>query len=813
MRINKNSDKGWFSLHKTLFLAEHGSAQELAEKISSIEKKDRIVLVLDEAEQQALAEKGIEFKNPLDYLGAKDLKQIYEKAVFLTKNWHSFDREISKMLEYRGINLAVLQDLEFEAAVGRKMLCIKAVKKCIAAEKPKKIIAASDSLAKKIELGIKKELVECGKAPAEKRLFNYKRYWELREKASRLFSGAFKKKSGRKNIFVRSRNFLEKIKTNLQNESEFNVISLDELLLKKSLNPLEAAKSASHKGKLFHVWKKLSKNREFLRQMAFEGANLAELMPDFFERIFEKEFAEHMHAIDVLYPEFEKEKPSAIVLWEDWTAFERAAVIIAAKKNIPSIVVQHGIVFDLDYGAKNWMRGFAPLTADFFVAWGKNTKKLMEAKGIEGKRIFVAGASRFDSLAGNRFSKKETREKLGIPEGKKLIVLATEAVSFENNSYKMAENICKAAGKIENCVLAIKPHPTEYRQKYKEIAGEYRNAIVRQDIPVQELLNAADLAIVFRSTVGLEAMLLEKPVLVYNVNCKGVNPFLEMEKSAVISSEAEIEGKIRKALLDKKEILKTNRAFASDYLFLHDGNSTARVIEIVKKIAGLKKTVLAVIPARAASKRLPNKNILELCGKPLIAYSIEEALKSGSFDEVIVSTDSGKIGEIARKFGASVPFIRPKSLAEDNSSSFDVLRHAVEKFEKKAGRHIDCAAVLQPTSPLRSAEQISSAAKMFFGKKANSLFSVSRLSRESKFPVFLEKSRLKFAKARKNKKGLFSLNGAIFIHDRKTLFAGGAYPIGKKCVLFEMPIEDSIDIDTKEDFEKAEKAMKKRLSK
>lgn len=99
------------------------------------------------------------------------------------------------------------------------------------------------------------------------------------------------------------------------------------------------------------------------------------------------------------------------------------------------------------------------------------------------------------------------------------------------------------------------------------------------------------------------------------------------------------------------------------------------------------KKFIAVIPARSGSKGLPGKNIKELCGKPLIVYTIETALKSKVFDKVIVSTDSMEIAEIAKKAGAEIPFLRPKELATDTADSMDVLIHAI-KFWKKRGKNL-----------------------------------------------------------------------------------------------------------------------------
>lgn len=118
------------------------------------------------------------------------------------------------------------------------------------------------------------------------------------------------------------------------------------------------------------------------------------------------------------------------------------------------------------------------------------------------------------------------------------------------------------------------------------------------------------------------------------------------------------------------------------------------------------KHVLAVIPARGGSKGLPGKNIRMLCGKPLIAWSIEKAKKARHLDVVLVSTDSPEIAAVARRYGAIVPFLRPADLATDCASTYDVIRHALEYYREEEGREFEYIVLLEPTSPLREDDDI-----------------------------------------------------------------------------------------------------------
>lgn len=114
---------------------------------------------------------------------------------------------------------------------------------------------------------------------------------------------------------------------------------------------------------------------------------------------------------------------------------------------------------------------------------------------------------------------------------------------------------------------------------------------------------------------------------------------------------------------------------------------------------------IAIIPARGGSKRIPRKNIKLFHGKPIIAYSIEAAIKSGCFDKVIVSTDDQEIAAIAKEYGAEVPFVRPKELADDYSTTSDVIKHAIEWFDIK-GENIDYVFCIYATAPFINSDDI-----------------------------------------------------------------------------------------------------------
>lgn len=214
---------------------------------------------------------------------------------------------------------------------------------------------------------------------------------------------------------------------------------------------------------------------------------------------------------------------------------------------------------------------------------------------------------------------------------------------------------------------------------------------------------------------------------------------------------------------------------------------------------------LAIIPARSGSKGLKDKNIRPLNGKHLIGYSIESAIASGIFDCVHVSTDSRRYGEIAEKYGADVSFLRTEELSSDMADTWDAVRYVLNAFRKQ-GKVFNRVTLLQPTSPLRTGEDITNAYKLFEEKDAEAVVSVCEESHSPRFIKTLgeDLSMEGFVDLSKNvrrqeQKKYYRLNGAIYmlnisvLDDIQKLY-------GRRSYAYIMPEERSVDIDTVRDF-------------
>lgn len=225
----------------------------------------------------------------------------------------------------------------------------------------------------------------------------------------------------------------------------------------------------------------------------------------------------------------------------------------------------------------------------------------------------------------------------------------------------------------------------------------------------------------------------------------------------------------------------------------------------------MKEKILAIIPARSGSKGLKDKNIKMMNGKPLIAYTIEAAQNSKIFEDIIISTDSEKYAEIAKKYGGSVPYLRDKKLANDNAKSSDVILDILNRIEKK----YDSFIMLQPTSPLRTEKNIIEAYKMYLEKKANSVVSVCEMEHSPLWANILNEERrmdsfLKGIDVNKNRQELetyYRINGALYIANVE-YFKKYQDFYYKDSYAYIMEKENSIDIDDELDFKIAEYLIK-----
>lgn len=225
--------------------------------------------------------------------------------------------------------------------------------------------------------------------------------------------------------------------------------------------------------------------------------------------------------------------------------------------------------------------------------------------------------------------------------------------------------------------------------------------------------------------------------------------------------------------------------------------------------------ILALITARGGSVALPRKNVLSFCGKPLIAHSIavaQAAKAAGApIARIVVSTDDAEIADVSRRHGAEVPFMRPEELARADTPSLPVVQHAVRHAEQEGGRY-DWILLLQPTSPLRTPEDVLGALRVAELPGTTAVISVTDANAGHPAKLRLVEGGLlkpylggSFEQQRRQDFGfdVYKTNGAIYLARRDVLMDQGSF-YGSSPRPFAMPPERSVDIDTRIDFETAE---------
>ncbi len=227
--------------------------------------------------------------------------------------------------------------------------------------------------------------------------------------------------------------------------------------------------------------------------------------------------------------------------------------------------------------------------------------------------------------------------------------------------------------------------------------------------------------------------------------------------------------------------------------------------------------VLGLIPARGGSKSIPRKNVAFVAGKPLIAWTIEPALQCPSLSRVIVSTDDREIAGAAKRYEAEVPFMRPVELAQDDTSSIDVVIHAIRWLEAHENDRPDYVMLLQPTSPLRNSDDIERVNRIAREKDADGIISVCRVHHH---PYWMKRinedgvlvdyvSDKQECTSRQGLPPAYVLNGAIYLARTDVLLNQQTF-YTERTYAYIMPLERSLDIDSPWDLYLADLVLKDR---
>ena len=221
--------------------------------------------------------------------------------------------------------------------------------------------------------------------------------------------------------------------------------------------------------------------------------------------------------------------------------------------------------------------------------------------------------------------------------------------------------------------------------------------------------------------------------------------------------------------------------------------------------------ILAIVPARGGSKGVKNKNIIDLDGQPLIHYTLKEAIKVSQFDRIIVSTESELIKSICDEVGDYVPFMRPQKFAQDHSRTIDLVEDIINRLEKDYNEIYDYACLLQPTSPLRTAEDVENCIEMIKKQSIGSVVSLSKIDEPHPYKMkIIEEGIVKPLMSgtnssipRQELSEVYELNGAIYLSEVKGLMENKSF-FSYPSIPYIMPMERSVNINNHFDLRQAE---------
>ena len=586
---------------------------------------------------QAMIEKIRQFisvESKIDYIqdlfSKDDLEAVDEEAYNIIRKWYLNESlRLPQKLSYRGINLGSLVEYDFSLLLPQLLKRVKLVKTLILNERPDRVIILSNKytlarimecLKKSLNLSFQLECPDfddneksyvglseinirnCFKFAAQWLIDQFDWVTHYLQKISRAT------RYDKHTILFRNPNYAI---MDALNQAGFYTIILDEKMSRKGLlskypyyvlsnriNLSSWRRRKLIKNKLRALWSELKASSLFQSIFTFEDVCFWSLIEEEFANMFRRVFPDKIDLIDAIYRMMKLTKPSLIISIPGITPVERAIFRAAAKLAIPTLVIQHGLT-----GAKRTQQ---IVHSKYASVWGNAQKDWYAKFGNEKNRIFVTGNPNYDKLlAGNlNFMKIEYLcNELGLDSQKGIFVLATNvtttipppffsACRVEDEGEITFRAILRALEKFKDKQLVVKPHPSETKQLYLDTLQEFphlreRVKVVKQ-IDLYSLLNECELLLTPGSTVALEAMILEKPVLIINLTKRDLSiPFAEYGAGLEISDETDLVPTIKLLLFDKNfwhKMRKGQENFIRDFVGEPDGKSCQKIIQAIKEI-------------------------------------------------------------------------------------------------------------------------------------------------------------------------------------------------------------------------------------
>lgn len=611
--------------------------QNHVNKILADVNDSTVVVALEYSAQDELDKHQINYHLPDDYTTNETYKDLDKKALSFARTWHSFDAHIKELVTYKNINLGELVEWECTYFIAGVMKYIEMINCILEKEQPDKIIVVDDNpevnsiveaedenLATKTAIVVGKQRnipVSIIKAPSPIRQSGK----SLKSKMFHLIipifiktlnfihGSKFYKKTTKRNTILMAIGWghigsvVKELKKNGVNEiimfgknTNISWGSIKEKVIHKCLKDYKI-KMEDNYGELKQRWNELDNNQKFKESMVYQGIPIWGLVKERLEHLFLNRFPELIKDIEIFEYMLDKENVDMIVVAFGVTEFDKTLVSVGNQKGVPSLVVQHGI--------SGHPIGFLPLSASKIAVWGRITRDWLVGGGVDANRIVITGSPRFDRYLQRDKNFVKEKEKicreLHLDSQKKIIVFATQIaggkIGFANLhlSHKEGKDLLFAMANLmkryPDKQLVIKLRAAEEEEITQKIVNESNldNIKITLNTNIYELVSACDILITPWSTVGLEAMILDKPVITMDLTGRVVphhaykKLYVESGAAICVYTEKDLIPAIRDALYNeevRKKLAEERRKFVYEYVYKQDGEASKRVADLIMQV-------------------------------------------------------------------------------------------------------------------------------------------------------------------------------------------------------------------------------------
>lgn len=599
-------------------------------------KKNSLVVCSNFELTEKLKVNGIKFKTLEDFLTRKELENIGMEAILTLRKWGKIKvnkKTLKEILTYKGIHFWDMIELSFADWISsriEKLQYIKLVKKISEKKNIEKIIANElndfGKAAYLVAKAKKIHFISIARGLSQKIRWYYKRYlWhyfvrcgiklkELQQVVLSKMKINFKTKQEKKNkilliVFIETMipviypiiKELEKNKDNqlivlrLTSPTERMKKSLDKKGIKSEPVERYMTETAKKRAKniikiLMKGWKYLKLNKKFRKSITYLGIPVWDLVKYDFEYYFEtrKRIEEIVKYIECLREAIKIEKPKILITLDDYSELGKPTMLLGKINKVPTLCIQHGL-----FGKGVFV--FGPSYSDKIAIWGPKVKKILGKRWFNPKKMVLTGSPGFDDLADKNSlqkSKEEIYKILNLNPSKKFFIYATQPLGKDKKLKRItAEMVFNAMKQFTNKYLVVKIHPREYDLSfYQNIAKKtgIHNIIIVKDVNLHKLIANCELLITPFSTVGIEALILNKPLITVNLT-RRIDPGSFEESGTInVKSTNELVSAIRYILNPKnrEKISKKVRRYIYNYTYITNGKATERIIKLIYEMIG-----------------------------------------------------------------------------------------------------------------------------------------------------------------------------------------------------------------------------------